>query len=92
MNAERIKLLSWDEKQVYLVIFISISVYGDVLVRVSVHGYVFVCTCICKCICISISLLGATEGKVSQLERLVFSENFVKEESDGDDATSKRKM
>merc|ERR1719158_1285912 len=27
-------------------------------------------------------LLGATDGKVSQLERLVFSENFVKEESE----------
>ena len=27
-------------------------------------------------------LLGATDGKVSQLERLVFSENFVKEEAE----------
>ena len=27
-------------------------------------------------------LLGATDGRVSQLERLVFSENFVKEESE----------
>ena len=27
-------------------------------------------------------LLGATDGKVSQLERLVFSENFVKEEKE----------
>ena len=28
------------------------------------------------------SLAGATDGKMSQLERLVFSENFVKEESE----------
>ena len=27
-------------------------------------------------------LTGATDGKVSQLERLVFSENFVKEETE----------
>jgi len=36
-------------------------------------------------------LLGATEGKVSQLERLVFSENFVKEEAENDNAANKRK-
>ena len=28
------------------------------------------------------SISGATDGKKSQLERLVFSENFVKEESE----------
>jgi len=34
-------------------------------------------------------LLGATDGKVSQLERLVFSENFVKEETeDGANSSS----
>ena len=40
----------------------------------------------------SVFFPGATEGKVSQLERLVFSENFVKEESDSEDSKSKRKM
>jgi len=36
-------------------------------------------------------LLGATEGKVSQLERIIFSESFVKEESKNEVAKSKRK-
>jgi len=36
-------------------------------------------------------LLGATDGKVSQLERLVFSENFVKEELDQDSPKTKQK-
>jgi len=37
-------------------------------------------------------LLGATDGKVSQLERLVFSENFVKEEVEEGVAASKLPM
>lgn len=32
-------------------------------------------------------LLGATDGRVSQLERLIFSENFIKEESEYDAPT-----
>ena len=36
-----------------------------------------------------INFQGATDGKVSQLERLVFSENFVKEETeDGANSSS----
>jgi len=37
-------------------------------------------------------LLGATEGKVSQLERLVFSENFVKEEAETDPIDNNKKI
>jgi len=36
-------------------------------------------------------LLGATDGKMSQLERLVFSENFVKEESETETGVTRRR-